>query len=162
MLTLRRATADDAHELGAMISSLAHLFYAAPTGAGAEKFRISITPQALAVLIAQPQMIYLVADDGNNVRGAVAIRECRHLLHLFVAPGFQGRGIGHRLWTAAREAALAAGADGMFTVNASLNAVAVYQRFGFEMVGAPQQANGLIFQPMKLICAAAQPSLKPP
>jgi Acetyltransferase (GNAT) domain len=34
-----------------------------------------------------------------------------------------------------------------------LNAVAVYQRFGFESVGGPMQDNGLVFQPMKLVCA---------
>lgn len=100
--------------------------------------------------MARPEMIYFVGENDGLLCGAVAIRDRGHLLHLFVAPAFQGRGIGNQLWAAARNAALASGGTGEFTVNASLNAVAVYRRFGFETVGALQQANGLIFQPMKL------------
>jgi GNAT superfamily N-acetyltransferase len=153
MLTLRRATPDDADQISRLIASLADLFYASPDGAGAERFRDAITPEAVALLVVRPEMIYLVAEEGGSVCGAVAIREKRHLLHLFVAPGFQRGGIGSRLWAAARDAALAAGNTGGFTVNASLNAVPVYLRFGFDLVGTPQQANGLIFQPMKLAVA---------
>jgi ribosomal protein S18 acetylase RimI-like enzyme len=153
MLTLRRATADDADQINRLIALLAPLFYASPDGEGAEKFRESITPQALTLLIMKPAMTYFVAEDEGDIRGAVAIRDDRHLLHLFVDPASQHSGLGRQLWTAARDAVMAAGGTGEFTVNASLNAVPVYRRFGFEIVGTPQQANGLIFLPMKLVAA---------
>lgn len=151
MLRIRPANPVDAPEISALIASLAHLFLASPDGHDADPFRQSITPEALALFMARPDVNYLVGEVSGEFCGAVAVLEHRHLRHLFVAPKFQGSGIGRQLWLAARDAALAAGNPGEFTVNASLNAVPVYQRFRFESVGGPQQTNGLVFQPMKLV-----------
>jgi GNAT superfamily N-acetyltransferase len=156
MLQIRPANPVDADPISALITSLAHLFLASPDGNGADKFRAAITPQALALYIARPDVDYLIAEEDGVFCGAVALREHRHLQHLFVAPIFQGRGISRQLWRAARDAAIAAGNPGEFTVNASLNAVPVYQQFGFELIGGPQQDNGLVFQPMKLVCASGE------
>lgn len=134
-----------------MITSLAHLFLALPDGNEAAKFREAITPQALALYLARPDIDYRVAEEDGVFCGAAALREHRHLQHLFVVPAFQQRGIGWQLWRAVRGAAMAAGNAGEFTLNASLNAVPVYRRFGFKSVGGPQQHKGLIFQPMKLV-----------
>lgn len=150
MLTIRNAIPPDAKQISALITSLAHLFLASPDGSEAEKFRAAVTPQALALYLARPDIDYRVVEADGVFCGAAALREHRHLQHLFVLPEFQQRGIGWQLWRAVRDAALAAGNPGEFTVNASLNAVPVYQRFGFESVGGPQQNKGLIFQPMKL------------
>ena len=151
MLTIRNAIPPDAEQISALITSQAHLFLASPESSEALKFRAAITPQALALYMARPNIDYRVADEDGVFCGAAALRDCRHLQHLFVVPAFQQRGIGRQLWRAVRDAALAAGNAGEFTVNASLNAVPVYQRFGFESVGGPQQNKGLIFQPMKLV-----------
>ena len=105
----------------------------------------------------RPDVNFLIAEEDGAFCGAVGLREHRHLHHLFVAPKFQRRGIGWQLWRAVRDTAMAAGNPGKFTVNASLNAVPVYQRFGFESVGGPQQGNGLIFQPMTLVYRAGEP-----
>jgi GNAT superfamily N-acetyltransferase len=153
MLQIRQANAADAVPVSALITSLAHLFLASPDGRDADKFRQAITPRALALFMVRPDVNYLVGEVSGEFCGAIAVFGQRHLRHLFVAPQFQGRGIGRQLWSAARDAALVAGNPGEFTVNASLNAVAVYQRFGFESVGGPMQDNGLVFQPMKLVCA---------
>jgi GNAT superfamily N-acetyltransferase len=157
MLQIRQGNAADTGQISALITSLAHLFLASPDGNGAEMFKEAITPEALALFIVRPDVNYLVGEVGGEFCGAVAVFEHRHLRHLFVAPKFQGRGIGGQLWRAARDAAMAAGNPGEFTVNASLNAVPVYQRFGFEWVGGPQQNNGLVFQPMKLVRAKDEP-----
>lgn len=161
MLQIRQANPVDANQISALITSLAHLFLASPNGNGADKFREAITPQALALFMGRPDVNYLVGEVSGEFCGAVAVLEHRHLRHLFVAPKFQGRGIGRQLWRAACGAATAAGNPGEFTVNASLNAVPVYQRFGFESFGGPQQNNGLIFQPMKLVCAKDTPPTAP-
>jgi GNAT superfamily N-acetyltransferase len=153
MIKLRQATQDDADQLSQLIGSLSHFFFATPGGYGADKFVAATAPTALRIFVARTDINYLVSERDGELCGAAAIREFRHLQHLFVAPQFQGRGIGRQLWSAARDAALVAGNPGEFTVNASLNAVAVYQRFGFESVGGPMQDNGLVFQPMKLVCA---------
>jgi GNAT superfamily N-acetyltransferase len=151
MFRIRQANPADAPQISALITSLAHLFLASPEGHGADRFKEAVMPQALALFILRPDVNYLVGEVSGEFCGAVAVLEQRHLRHLFVAPKFQGRGIGRQLWSAARDAALVAGNPGEFTVNASLNAVAVYQRFGFASVGGPMQDKGLIFQPMKLV-----------
>jgi GNAT superfamily N-acetyltransferase len=161
MLQIRQATSADAAPISALITSLAHLFLASTDDNGATQFRKAVTPGALALYMVRPDVNYLVGEQDGVFCGAVALRDHRHLHHLFVAPIFQGRGIGWQLWRAARDAALAAGNPGEFTVNASLNAVPVYRRFGFESVGGPQQNNGLIFQPMKLGHARDEPRTAP-
>ena len=161
-MTVRQATPDDADQLGQLIESLAHFFFATPGGYGADKFVEATTPTALRIFVARPDINYLIGEWDGEFCGAAAIRECRHLHHLFVAPACQGRGIGRQLWAAARDAAMAAGNPGKFTVNASLNAVPVYQRFGFEPIGGPQLGNGLIFLPMKLVYRSGEASALAP
>jgi hypothetical protein len=46
--------------------------------------------------------------------------------------------------------ALRAGNPGVFTVNSSVVAVPVYERFGFVMAGARVEKNGGRYVPMKL------------
>ena len=150
MLKIRNALPPDADFISALITSLAHLFYASPNGSGAESFKDAITPQALVLYLVRLDINYLAGEEDGTLCGVVALRGHRHLQHLFVVPAFQRRGIGRELWLAARNAAIAAGYAGDFTVNSSMNAVLVYQRFGFKSVGGPQQNNGLIFQPMEL------------
>jgi predicted GNAT family N-acyltransferase len=80
----------------------------------------------------------------------VAMRDNRHLYHLFIAPRFQGQGLARTLWNTVRLAALASGNPGHFTVNASLTAVPVYERFGFVANGEKVETHGIAFLPMKL------------
>jgi GNAT superfamily N-acetyltransferase len=71
------------------------------------------------------------------------------LYHLFVDRRWQRRGIARRLWEAGRAAALASGASGSFTVNASNYALPFYEALGFVRSG-PMQAGPLIHNPMRL------------
>lgn len=80
----------------------------------------------------------------------IAIRDNSHLFHLFVAKEFQGRRLASQLWHIAKSNALIAGNPGSFTVNSSLNALAVYESFGFVREGEVQRMHGISFQPMRL------------
>lgn len=93
--------------------------------------------------------VYHVADIGGEVAGFVAVRERRHLYHLFVAKHHHGSGIARALWNHARAVAAPSG-PAAFTVNAALHAVGVYESFGFMREGQEQCVNGLRFQPMTL------------
>jgi GNAT superfamily N-acetyltransferase len=150
VLAIRVAISADAPAISALIQSLAHLFFALPSGEGAEKFTQSMQATPLQDFIQRADINYWLGEDDGQFCGVVAVREHKHLQHLFVVPAYQGRGIGKALWLHARAYALKAGNSGVFTVNASMNAVAVYERFGFAATGAAIVANGLRFVPMQL------------
>lgn len=94
--------------------------------------------------------VYHVAMIDGEMAGFVAVRDRSHLFHLFVGKRWHRRGVARALWETAREAALGAGGDGSFTVNASNFAVPVYEAFGFVRVGPTQCVKGLFFNPMRL------------
>ena len=55
------------------------------------------------------------------------------------------------LWQLAKEQAVRAGNPGRFTVNSSLGAMPVYERFGFVSSEPTVAKHGIAFQPMLLI-----------
>ena len=146
---IRAATVDDAPEISALITGVAHYFTLHPRGEGAEKFLESIQPPAIEELIEAENHLYAVALVGDELAGVVSIRDNSHLLHLFVAPKFQRRGIARRLWEFARDSAIRAGNTEGFTVFSTPYAVPVYERFGFEATGPRVEKHGIAFVPMK-------------
>lgn len=150
-MQIRRATPADAAAISALILSVSRFFTVHPDGEGAEEFLAKVSPEAIGGYLASPRYAYRVAEEEGALAGVVAIRDNAHLYHLFVAPAFHGRGLSRRLWDAAREAALRAGNPGEFTVNSSLYAVPVYQRFGFRPTGPRVEELGIAFLPMKLV-----------
>lgn len=100
--------------------------------------------------------VYHVADDGGQVAGFIAVRDGRHVYHLFVDSACHRRGVGRMLWEHARAAAVARGSDGCFTVNASNYAVAMYEALGFVRTAPMQTKNGIQFNPMVFPASAAR------
>jgi GNAT superfamily N-acetyltransferase len=85
-----------------------------------------------------------VAVIQNTVIAVLQVRVDAHVALLFVLPEFQSRGVGR---------ALIKNADAdqrLLTVNASVNSVGAYMRYGFMPAGADQShENGIRFVPMK-------------
>ena len=148
-INIRCATAQDAEAISLLIRGSAHHFLLEPSGRGAENFFDGITAQAIRTCITSANFHYLVAQSETELAGAVALRDGKHLFHLFVAPAFQRQGLARALWSAVKQAADPA--LEAFTVNSSPNAVAVYERFGFSVVGPRREANGIVFVPMKSV-----------
>lgn len=147
-MEFRRAVLADAAAISALIRSLSDPFFQSPGGAGAERFLDAIGTAAIASYLTAGNFRYLVAESAGALVGVVALRDDTHLYHLFVADACQGRGVARRLWNLVRaEAEHAAGAR-RFTVNASLNAVPVYERFGFRATGPQVALHGVVFLPM--------------
>ncbi|MCE3604102.1 GNAT family N-acetyltransferase [Massilia sp. P8910] len=94
--------------------------------------------------------VYHVAEIDGGLAGFIAVRERKHLYHMFVGKNFHGRGVARAMWDVARRAAMEGGGDGSFTVNSSNYALPVYQSMGFERSAPMQSVNGLYFNPMKL------------
>jgi GNAT superfamily N-acetyltransferase len=154
-MIIRSATPADAAAISALILGFAPSLTLRPDGEGAETFLATLAPDAIAGYLASPDYVYRVAEEDGALAGVVAVRENRHLFHLFVAPSFQGRGLSRRLWDVAMDAALRTGNPGEFTVNSSLYAVPVYEKFGFRPTGPRVEQHGVASVPMKLVLPRA-------
>lgn len=146
---LRPAQIDDAAAISSLIQLLSREFVLNPDGAGAELFWESVSEKTESAYIASERFSYILAVQGNELAGFIAMRDISHLFHLFVSPKFQGQGLARRLWSEAKSRAIASGFPGGFTVNSSISAVPVYERFGFARNGDVVQAHGISFLPMR-------------
>lgn len=115
-----------------------------PTLPGSEALLESMAFAAVAARLSAPDYLHLVACHDGRLQGYIALRDGSHLYHLFVDPLFQQHGVARLLW----QALLNASGATRVTVNSSLLAVPVYQRFGFVVDGAPQVDRVPACQPM--------------
>ncbi len=162
-MKIRAATPADAEHIGSLIIELSAPFYTSPTRAGAEPFLASVSAEAQHRNLSSSNFLYYVAESNSRLVGVVALRDNSHLFHLFVASSYQRTGLATQLWGIVKAEVIAMGNPGQFTVNASLNAVPVYERFGFVRKGEVQHMHGISFQPMHLQGSAlgAQPLIPP-
>lgn len=149
-LRIRAATASDAENISSLIRDLAHYFTIDPSGKGGERFLSSIRVEAITAAISNPSFRYQLASIDEKLVGVAAVRENRHLYHLFVARDFHRRGVGRALWQKAKADAITAGNSEGFTVNSTPFAVPVYERFGFCAEGSKVEREGISIVPMRL------------
>jgi len=119
------------------------------SAAGQERFLELHDAESIAERMAG-RFRYHVAETVEGIVGVVGTRDNSHLYHLFVAEPYQGRGLGRSLWDRAKAECLVHGSPEAFTVNASINAVPIYQSFGFVVVATLQDQEGVLSVPMKL------------
>lgn len=152
-LTIRQAKPGDAIAISALIVPLLPLLTLEPNGAGAEKFIETMQTPAIARVSSDERYDYQLGYLGDELAGVVAVRDHAHLYHLFVAAKWQGRGFGRLLWQAARKCALPKNVDGVFTVNASPFALAMYRHLGFVAAAPRAEHDGIAYIPMRLPAA---------
>lgn len=149
-MLIRPLVAADIPVVAALLRELAreYIVHESPPE-GASTFLAENDEMGVRGFLARGHVYHVAVIDGQ-VAGFVAVRDRSHVFHLFVGKRWHRRGVARALWEAARDAAIAAGGDGSFTVNSSNFAVAVYEAFGFVRVGPTQCAKGLYFNPMRL------------
>lgn len=94
--------------------------------------------------------VYHVAEVDGVIVGFIAIREKKHVFHMFVDKAHHRKGIARALWQAARAAAGDTDHTAGFTVNASNYALPVYEAWGFTRTMPMQTKNGINYNPMQL------------
>jgi GNAT superfamily N-acetyltransferase len=149
-MKVERAAIADAPRISALIRELSKPFLVSPSGEGAEPFFAAISEPAIQGYVCAGNFEYFVAKQDTLLAGVIALRDNSHLFHLFVAEPYQGHGLGRQLWQMVKAKAIQSGNPGKFTVNSSLNALPVYERFGFIASGPAVQVHGVAFQPMQL------------
>jgi len=148
--TLRPGTAEDASAISALIMALQPYLTIAPDGSGAEEFLVSLSPDIIRRNLQDENYSYQLAFDGEVLAGVVAVRDNTHLFSLYVGSAWHGQGLGRLLWHVARDAALARGNPGSFTVNSSAFAESIYRHLGFTATGPVAEMHGIRFIPMRL------------
>ena len=109
----------------------------------------SMSEAAHAQNLGSKRFHYFVAESDGQLLGYIAMRDDFHLFNVFVSLHHQRRGIARALWNTALQQLPNLPADRPMTVNASLNAVAVYRAFGFVEAGSVVRAHGIAFLPMQ-------------
>jgi ribosomal protein S18 acetylase RimI-like enzyme len=149
-VTIRLGGFPDASAISAFLIPLAARFIAQEFDADARsRFLETFSPAAIEGYI-RDGFRYHLAEHAGALVGVVATREDSHLYHLFVAESAHRSGLGTRLWQVARDASLASGYRGDFTVKSSQFAVGFYEQLGFKRAGPEQNQDGVISVPMRL------------
>lgn len=81
------------------------------------EFLATLEVPAVAAFIARSDVMYVVAESGDALAGAAALRGHRSVEHLFVDVAYLRMGLGRRLWETLRDAALQGGNPGVFSVH---------------------------------------------
>ncbi|BBB60840.1 N-acetyltransferase GCN5 [Undibacterium sp. KW1] len=140
----------DAQAISQLISKFALDFCVNPDGSGADLFLQSVSESAELSYLSDSRYHYILALHGETLAGFIAMRDLSHLFHLFVHPSYQGQKLASKLWQRARQYAVTQGHTGNFTVNSSLKAVPIYERFGFLAKGEIVEMHGIAFLPMQM------------
>jgi ribosomal protein S18 acetylase RimI-like enzyme len=147
-MDLREMTDADIGAVARLLEALAREYFLANCSPEqAATFVRDNDAAAIRRLVAQGYA-YHVAEIDGQLAGFIAVREQRHVFHLFVAADCHRRGVGRRLWEHAKAAAVSTGGDGSFTVNASNYAVPMYESLGFARILPMQCKDGIEFNPM--------------
>ena len=144
-MQIRKLTHDDLPRASAMCLDAFMLAVAPSLSAqGIDTFAKVVAAQAFAERMEGDNLMLVCVSDGVIV-GLIELKQGCHVAMLFVAPGWQRRGIGMGLVNAALKQARGQ----LVTVSASLSSVAAYESYGFVLTGEVGEFAGLVFQPME-------------
>jgi len=149
MIAVRPAAAADAGGISELIHSLLHHRTPLPTGPAPDEFVALVAPRAIEGYIRDSNYSYLVAVCRERLIGVIGMRDNRHLVHLFVAEPYQGRGIARALWQRARSEVLALEAEVEISVRSSIYAIKIYERLGFAACGPRVDDVAVSYVPMR-------------
>lgn len=93
----------------------------------------------------------ILCKDNEQVAGIIEMRNFDHVSMLFVDKAYQGRGIAKQLLKKALDIACEQNPQlEEVSVNASPNAVSIYEKLGFSKTTEEQEVHGIRFTPMTL------------
>lgn len=146
-VVFRPATLSDAAGIHGLITSLAHHRSPDLSEPAPAAFTAGFAVATLEANLADSSYAYWVAVADNQVVGVLGIHGGNRIQHLFVDEGYQRRGIATALWNGAQGSL---SDSRRIAVRSSLNAVPVYERFGFAVSGPVVNEPGLAYVPMDL------------
>ena len=118
---------------------------------GVDEYLRYISPEALAQRSKTGHFVIVAEEESNSLIGMLEIGNCDQISLLFVSASYQQRGVAKDLMNAGVEKCRSLH-PGMtqLSVNASPNAVEIYEHLGFKVVEEEKIVNGIRFTPMVL------------
>lgn len=157
-MEMRLATMEDADGISRLAYPLAAKHIAVDfDDQGRQRLLASLEPRAIGLSLAGGMRYHVAVEDGV-VHGVIGMRDDSHVYHLFVAESLQRQGLATRLWQVARQACVAAGNTGAYTVNSSRQAIPFYCSLGFVETGPAECRGGIVATPMRLDSADDEPA----
>lgn len=143
-ITVRRLRATDLEQASAVcMASFLEAVAPSLSPLGIETFTGIVSMNGFADRMSDDNDMF-VFESAGRVVGVAELMGGQHVATLFVAPGWQGQGVGRALMQALLECARGE----VVTVRASLSSVATYERYGFRVSGEVGEYLGLVYQPM--------------
>ena len=137
------------HEAPQVAAFIERVIGASVDGSEDEKKAILVHIHAkLGFWLQHPEaIVHLKVRADEALVGVVMVRAFWNLCHLFVAPEFQGQGVGRALVTAAVAACQGKSPRQYLQLNSTRNAAGFYERLGFVLVpDAPPPLTGIQYE----------------
>ena len=146
-ISYRPVGEDDAPAISMLLLDLLPSLLPDPAIPAAPAFVASLSETAVRERLSSPRFHGVGAFHDGELVGFASLRDRSHLFHLFVRRDSQGRGVGRALWQAILQLTDVA----TITVNASVNAIPIYQALGFEATDVIDESTSPPYQPMRWI-----------
>ncbi|MEP4547416.1 MAG: GNAT family N-acetyltransferase [Saccharospirillum sp.] len=144
-MSIRAAINVDVPAVSILVKSLAHYYLDGSGETLPSWLEDTLTHEAFLARLTDADCLNLVFDVSGAIVGYISVKKPGHLYHLFVAEGFQGKGISRLLWEQVKRQCRC----NSFTVRSSIHAIPVYSRFGFTESGPVGTRDGVSFQHME-------------
>ncbi len=118
---------------------------------GNHEFLKFIEPESIRARTEKDHVVYVAEDKMlRRIVGILEIKNFHHIALLFVEKSYQHKGIGRLLLEKVKVSSTEKSVHEI-TVNSSPNAVRAYQSYGFTILDAEKEKNGIRYVPMKLV-----------
>jgi len=150
-ITIRKAKVTDSTEISSLISRNAQSLLSDDFEDDGLAFFLNAVSERSIRDYMEQGFRYLVALERHEIVGVIAIKDYRHMFHLFVDKAYHKKGIAKLLWDTISRDSIEQEKIDKFTLNSTSYALPVYRRWGFNIAGERQTMHGISFTPMVLI-----------
>jgi GNAT superfamily N-acetyltransferase len=116
---------------------------------GVHNFHKPNTVSAIENRISNDAYLTLCFFIEQSIVGIITVHANEKIDQLFVSPVARNMKVAKKLWLAAKNLCDEKGKSGKYWVKSSTVAIGVHESFGFKLVGARQEKNGIVYYPMQ-------------
>jgi GNAT superfamily N-acetyltransferase len=151
-IIIRRMQNGEEYQVSSLVRDIfSEIIAALYSGRGNQEFLKYIAPEVIHARTGKDHVVYVAEDKMlKKIVGILEIENSQHITLMFVDKAYQHKGIGRLLMERARMSGMENSVHEI-TVDSSPNAVGAYESFGFMILDAEKEKNGIRYVPMKLV-----------